>query len=108
MGPSFFLLYNSVLFYILENKPIGYTDDSTLTAVVPSAGVRVTASESWKRDLDKISEWCDRFLVKLYVSKTKTMIVSSSRTMYPQPKILTISGTVLKESVELDNIVSDI
>ena len=35
-------------------------------------------------------------------SKTKTMIVSRSRTMYPQPPPLTIEGTVLKESVDLD------
>ena len=35
-------------------------------------------------------------------SKTKTMIVSRSRTMHPQSPPLTIDGTVLKESVDLD------
>ena len=35
-------------------------------------------------------------------SKTKTMIVSRSRTMHPQSPPLTIGGTVLKES---DNLV---
>ena len=35
-------------------------------------------------------------------SKTKTMIVSRSRTTHPQPPPLTIDGTVLKESVDLD------
>ena len=35
-------------------------------------------------------------------SKTKTMIVSRSCTMHPQPPPLTINGTVLKESVHLD------
>ena len=35
-------------------------------------------------------------------SKTKTMIVSRSRTMHPQPPPLTIDGTVLKKSVDLD------
>ena len=34
-----FLLYTSQLFSILENKLIGYDDDSTLIAVVPSPGV---------------------------------------------------------------------
>ena len=40
--------------------------------------------------------------MKLDVSKTKTMIVSRSRTMHPQPPPLTIGGTVLKESHDLD------
>ena len=37
LGPLLFLLYTSDLFSILENKLIGYADDSTLLAVVPSA-----------------------------------------------------------------------
>ena len=36
LGPLLFLLYTSELFSILENKLIGYADDSTLMAVVPS------------------------------------------------------------------------
>ena len=39
--------------------------------------------------------------MKLNVSKTKTMIVSRSRTMHPQSTPLTIGGTVLKESDDL-------
>ena len=34
LGPLLFLLYTSELFSILENKRIGYADDSTLMAVV--------------------------------------------------------------------------
>ena len=41
LGPLLFLLYTSELFSILENMLIGYADDSTLMAVVPSPGVRV-------------------------------------------------------------------
>ena len=40
--------------------------------------------------------------MKLNESKTKTMIVSRSRTMQPQSPALTIDGTVLKESDNLD------
>ena len=36
LGPLLYLLYTSELFSILENKLIGYADDSTLMAVVPS------------------------------------------------------------------------
>ena len=33
LGPLLFLLYTSELFSILENKLIGYADDSTLMAM---------------------------------------------------------------------------
>ena len=59
LGPLLFLLYTSDLFSILENKLIAYADDSTLIAVVPSPGVRVTVAESLSRDLVKVSKWCD-------------------------------------------------
>ena len=39
LGPLLFLLYTSELFSILENTLIGYADDSTLIAVVPSPGL---------------------------------------------------------------------
>ena len=39
-GALLFLLYTSELFSILENKLIGYADDSTLIAVLPSPVVR--------------------------------------------------------------------
>ena len=70
-GPLLFLLYISELFSILKNKLVGYTDDSTLIAVVPSPGVRVTVAESLYRDHIKvISEWCDQWGIKLNASKT--------------------------------------
>ena len=101
LAPLLFLLYTSELFSILENKLIGYADDSTLKAVVPSPGVRVTVAESLSRDLVKVREWCDLWGVKLNASKTKTMIVSRSHTMHPQSPALTIGGTMLKESDDL-------
>ena len=94
LGPLLFLIYTSELYPILENKLIGYADDSTLIAVVPSPGVRVTVAESLSSDLLKVSEWCDLCGMKLNTSKTKTMIISRSRTMHPQSPALTIGGTV--------------
>ena len=52
------------------------------------------------RDLGRVSEWCDLWGIKLNASQT--MIVSKSRTMHPQSPQLTIGGTVLKESDDLD------
>ena len=89
-GSVLFLLYTSELFPILENKLIGYADDYALLAVVPSPGLRVTVAESLIRDLGRVSEWCDLWGMKLNASKTKTMIVSRSCTMYPKSPLLTL------------------
>ena len=56
LGPLLFLLDTSELFSILENKLIGYADDSTLMAVVPSPGIRVTVAESLIYDLGRVGE----------------------------------------------------
>ena len=85
----------------MENKLIGYIDDSTLIAVVPSPGPRVAVVESLCCDLVKVSAWSDLWGMKLNASKTKAMIVSRSRTMHPQSPALTIGSTVLKESDDL-------
>ena len=77
-GPLLFFMYTLEFFSILENKLIGYADDSTLMAVAPYTGIRVTAAESLIRDLGSVSEWSDLFRMKLNVSKTKTMVVSRS------------------------------
>ena len=68
LGPLLFLLYTSQLFSILENKMIGYADDSTLMAVVPSPGVSVTLAESLICELVRVSEWCDLWGMKLNAS----------------------------------------
>ena len=44
LGLLLFLLYTSELFSILENKLIGYADDSTSMDVVPSPGIRVAVA----------------------------------------------------------------
>ena len=51
LGPLLFLLYTSELL-----KLIGYADDSTLMAVVPSPAVRVAVAESLIRDLGRVRE----------------------------------------------------
>ena len=70
-------------------------------AVAISPGVRVAVAESMVRDLGRVSEWCNLWGMKLNASKTKTMIVSRSRTMHLQSPRLTIGGTVLKKSNDL-------
>ena len=59
LGQLLFLLYTSELFFILENKLIGYADDSTVMAVVPSPGARVMVAETLNRDFVRVNAWCD-------------------------------------------------
>ena len=70
LGPLFFLLYTSELFFILDYKLISYAVDSTLMAVVPSPSVRVIVAESLIRDLGRVSDWCDLLGMKLNENKT--------------------------------------
>ena len=98
MDPLLILLYTSELFSILENRLIGYADDSTLMAVVLSPGVRVTIAESLIRDLGRVTEWCDVCGMKLNASKTKTMIVCRSPTIQPQSPPLTIGDLRLVQT----------
>ena len=72
------------LFSIVENKLCGYADDSSMVNVVPSPGERGAISEYMNRDLNRVSVWCNLWGMKLNASKTKTMIVSRSRTFHPQ------------------------
>ena len=53
-GPQLFLLYNAVLFSILENIHYGNTNDSTLVAVVPSSGERVSIAVSLNHDNNRV------------------------------------------------------
>ena len=85
----------------MENKLYGYAGDSTLVVVVLSPGERVVVSESMIRYLNRVSVSCNLWGMKLNVSKTKTMIVSRSRTVHPQLTPLTLDGAVLKESADL-------
>ena len=71
LGLLLILWYTSELFSILDNKLIGYADDSTLMAVGPSPGVRVAVTESLIRDLGKVSEWCDLWGMNLNASKPR-------------------------------------
>ena len=62
---------------------------------------RVAVSESMNRDLNRVSVWCNQWIIKLNASKTKTMIVSRSCSVHPQLSPLTLDGTVMKESADL-------
>ena len=96
-GPLLFLLYTSDPLSILgKSRSVVTMLHFDSCCAIP--GVRVRLAESLSRDLVKVSDWRDIWEMKLNASKTKTMIVSRSGTLHPQSPVLTIGGTMLKES----------
>ena len=59
LGPNLVLFSTAEVFSIVENKLLGYADDSTLVADVPSPCETVAVSESMNRDLNRVSMWCN-------------------------------------------------
>ena len=57
--PVIVLLVHLVAFSILENKLVGYADDSILMDIVPSPGVIAKVAGYMNREHCKVSEWCD-------------------------------------------------
>ena len=88
-------------FSILKNKLIRYADDSTLIAVAPSPCIRVTVAEHWSVTSAGLVRWVVWPMGNEIEWKTKTMIISTSRTMHPHSPQLNIDQTVLKESDDL-------
>ena len=67
----------------LENMFVSYADDATLLARIPSPNMRSDITESLNRDLSKISTWFNLWGMRLNSNKTKSMIASRSRTVFP-------------------------
>ena len=102
LGPLLYSFYTAELFSILENTLVGYADDSTLYAVVPSPRDRVAVSSSIGRDLSLIVDWCARWGMELNAAKTKSMIVSRSRTARPSFPSLVLGTVALSDVSEVD------
>ena len=96
LGPLLFLLYVRDLQQDLENVLLGYADDSTLMAHVPSSRDRPSISASLNRDLERISSWCKLWGMQINPRKTKGMIISRSRTRVPLFSDLVLDGVVVE------------
>ena len=83
LGPLLFILYTSDLGFITENLLVSYADDSTLIAVCDKACNRQSITDSLNCDLNVISEWCNTWGMVINPAKSKSMIVSRSRTINP-------------------------
>ena len=75
---------------------------TTLLAVIrrPSDGPTVAASVN--RDLSRIHEWCGHWCMLLSPKKSKALVVSRSRTVYPPRDDLGLAGVPMLSSPSLD------
>ena len=96
---------NAVQIYVDRRECVGvgvlHLANVSRWRMCKASELQYTVAESLIRDLGRVSEWCYLWGMKLNASKTKTMIVSWSRTMHPQSPPLTSGGTTLKESGNL-------
>ena len=74
---------------------VSYADDATLLARISSPNMRSNVTESLNKDLSKISTWCNLWGMRLNLSKTQSMIVSRSRTVFPPHPDLVVGSTSL-------------
>ena len=95
LGPLLFIWYTHDTWFGLENKLVSYADDATLLARIPSPNMRSDVTESLNRDLSKISTLCNLWGMRLNPSKTQSMIVSRSRTVFPPHPDLLVGSTSL-------------
>ena len=83
LKPLLFVIYTADLLDVVENRFVNYADDYTFFSVCNRPSDKVYVAQSINRYLEQISLCCDRWMMKLNPSKTKTLIVSISRTMSP-------------------------
>ena len=70
LGPLLFVIYTADLFDVVENRLVNYADDSTLFSICNRPSDREYVAQSINRDLEQISLWCDRWMMKLNPSET--------------------------------------
>ena len=58
---------------LLENKVVGFINDSTLIAVIRNAEDKPRVEASINRDLKVIHRWCADWNMKLNLVKTKSL-----------------------------------
>ena len=76
LGLLLFLIYINDITDDLESCPFIFADHTALFEVV---GNPTSSAELLNNDLNKISEWSDRWLVTMNLSKTKSMTYSNNK-----------------------------
>ena len=74
-----------------------YADDTTIYAIIPRPLSRPQVMELLNQDLAASNFWCLKWHMRLNPKKTKSMVVSRSRTSAPGYDDLTLGGAELEK-----------
>ena len=97
LGPILFMLYTSDLPHVVDSQVFCYADDTTLVAPISCPADRVAVGLRLNDDLSNVKAWCERWDMKLNPAKSKSLLVSRSRTVLPEHPTLEVDGVVVKE-----------
>lgn len=101
LGPLLFVVYTADMFSVVENRLVNYADDSTLYAAVPRPSLRPDVTASLNLDLLRIQEWCRSWNMLMNPLKTKSLVVSRSRTVAPRFGDIVLDGAGVEVSDDL-------
>ena len=87
----FFFVYINDIIHDIESGINLFADDTSLSIVVDTPDISGAILQS---DIDKVSSWADRWLVKFNPSKSKSLLISRKRIKPVHPD-LSISDVVI-------------
>ena len=96
LEPLLLILCTSKLFHIVGNSVVGYSDVTTIYAVIPRPHSRPRATELLNLKLAAINSRCLKWHMRLIPKKMKSMVVSRSRTIASGYGDLHLSGAELE------------
>ena len=96
-GLFFCVLYTSDLSHVVDSQVYCYSDDTTLVAPVQRPSLRAAVGDVLNDDLAKVVDWCERWDMKLNQRKSKSLLVSRSRSELPPHPLLYADGDQIQE-----------
>ena len=93
LGPLLFIIFTADMWSDIESIIVSYADDTTLYVVIDSADDRILKASMLCRDLSRIKSWCDRWGMKLNPSKSRSLVISRSRTPLSQDPTLNVDDS---------------
>jgi hypothetical protein len=101
LGPLHFILFTADMYNVVANHLVGYADDATLIAICERPNDRANVSDSLLGDLRSLNDWCSQWGMLFNAGKTKSMVVSRSRTVAPSFPDLQLGGVVVENVSEV-------
>ena len=101
LGPTLFVLYSSDLSHVVDSQVYCNADDTTLVAPVQRPSLRAAVGDVLNDDLAKVVDWCERWYMKLNPRKSKSLLVSRSRSELPPHPLLYADGDQIQEERHL-------